>query len=174
MPQAARFVVQAFADDRDPMLHAWLRFRDAVAAAEPVEAERHLAVAAAPVGRLPQPRLVDDAPHITVWRLLAPNNRELARSARCYATPDDALAHLAALREHAGGLRVATVAGSQAERHGWYLSLGLVPVLTCSRWYGVQSASLESADAARRAMAEAPIEERVQVLNGSRRRPARR
>ncbi|MWB98605.1 hypothetical protein [Agromyces seonyuensis] len=193
-----RIVIESFVDDRDPMLSAWFRFRDAVVAAAPVgttpggtrpdraaaaesrpfpaqeAAAVSGAVAATAVqrpGRGARSREADDAdPLPTVWRLLAPNNRELARSVDCAPTPGAARAALADVRARVGELELAVVVGLRGDRNGWLLVLDSAPMLCCSRWYGAGSSNLDAATAARAALEVAVVEPRVHVLSDSRRR----
>ncbi|ONI63461.1 hypothetical protein ALI44B_01740 [Leifsonia sp. ALI-44-B] len=92
-----------------------------------------------------------------VWRLLAPNNRELARSAHLYRTIVDAERHAVQLQNSSEDLEVSLVLGPRPGMRGWVASHRGVVVLTCGRWYGGAAANSESAAAAVQLVASAAI-----------------
>lgn len=92
-----------------------------------------------------------------VWRLLAPNNRELARSAHLYRGIADAERHATALQNAADDLEVSLVLGPRPGMRGWIATHRGVVVLTCGRWYGGAAANSESAAAAVQLVATAAI-----------------
>lgn len=92
-----------------------------------------------------------------VWRLLAPNNRELARSAHLYRTIVDAERHAVQLQNSSDDLEVSLVLGPRPGMRGWVASHRGVVVLTCGRWYGGAAANSESAAAAVQLVASAAI-----------------
>lgn len=92
-----------------------------------------------------------------VWRLLAPNNRELARSAHLYRTIADAERHAVQLQNTADDLDVTLVLGPRPGMRGWVAASRGVVVLTCGRWYGGAAANSESAAAAVQLIATAAI-----------------
>lgn len=130
-----------------PGLVAWSRFREQVLAA------------------LEGPAIPADLPQagrVGVWRLLASNNREVARSAGVFDSFDSAKRAVALLQERWEELEVETFHGPVSATHGWAATLGGIPVVTCSRWYetgpislDVSAASIESLRCAR--IAEAPM-----------------
>lgn len=155
MGETPRIVFSAFRSGSDPMLLSWNRFRDAVAPANAPGSGASAAGSTASVSSASgSPESVAGA---GIWRLLATNNRELARSAHVYPSLAAARTHVAQLRERADELVLTPVAGPALGRRGWYLSLGGTVVLTCGRWYGAASSSTEAAHAALAALALAEI-----------------
>ncbi|KQX08273.1 MULTISPECIES: hypothetical protein [unclassified Leifsonia] len=154
MTGSPRIVFSTFRSGADPMLRAWGRFRDSVAGdSRP-----------APVG--PKVTGADRAEHPGVWRVLASNNRELARSAGWYDSFASAHEHAIGIRRAVNDLDILLVSGAEPATHGWYFTLDGCVVLTCGRWYGSSALGLESALAAIDAlrvgqMAELPHEIRA-------------
>lgn len=143
----ARVVFDTFRSADDPMLAAWLAFR-----------ARALPAASAPP--LPSVR-TQDAPGkrgmFGVWRLLATNNRELARGSSLHESPDSAWAEAEGLRARFAELTPSVMRGSAAMRHGWALRLSGDPVLICSRWYESPGEANAAARAARDSLGRSTI-----------------
>ena len=183
MAPGARIVFTSFAARTDPMLAAWSRFQaeldgvDARArrsghASEPVGTTTARDISQpdsrAPLDARAQPDARAQADARTkatralaepavVWRLLAPNNRELARSAHLYRTITDAERHAVQLQNSADDLDVTLVLGPRPGMRGWVAASRGIVVLTCGRWYGGAAANSESAAAAVQLIATAAI-----------------
>lgn len=178
MSATPRIVFSMFRSSTDPMFLAWARFLHAVEAG----ARRSANVAAVtvapgtPAGPLeavrraqPVARAVSATAPCGVWRVLAPNNRELARSARAYTSFASARAHVTALRASAGELGVVTVSGDRVGMSGWYVTRNGLPVLTCGRWYGASASGAAAALAALEALGDAVVEDAPRRLEPPRR-----
>ncbi|MFJ4038430.1 hypothetical protein ACIPVB_10120 [Microbacterium sp. NPDC090007] len=153
----ARVVFDTFRSATDPMLTSWLAFRARIL----------------PTAAPPPIRSADGAPGAGVygvWRLLATNNRELARGTALHASPDHAWADAEHLRERAADLSTTTLRGDLSTRHGWALRLDGVPVLMCSRWYESPSEAAAAARAARMHLGRAAITRVVNIGTRSGRR----
>jgi hypothetical protein len=170
MAPGARIVFTSFAARTDPMLAAWSRFQAELDGAD-ARAQRSgntpasFATAAAGMSQ-PDARAHADArakdaralaEPAVVWRLLAPNNRELARSAHLYRTIADAERHAVQLQNTADELDVSLVLGPRPGMRGWVAAHRGIVVLTCGRWYGGAAANSESAAAAVLLIATAAI-----------------
>ncbi|KQO97745.1 hypothetical protein [Leifsonia sp. Leaf264] len=148
MTGSPRIVFSTFRSGSDPMLRAWTRFRDSVVGTR---------------------QLADHPDHPGVWRVLASNNRELARSGGLYDTFDSAHAHAIGIRRSINDLDIVLVDGQGPGRHGWYFSLDGCVVLTCGRWYGSSALGLESALAAVDALRTGLVADGSQEIRSSRR-----
>lgn len=172
MPTLPTILFSAFQSGADPQRQSWARFREqvntrslaVVPAAAPSIADRssRARVAVASTGQ-------DES---GIWRLLAPNNRELGRSSFLYGTFRAARSHVLQLRD-ADGLVATTVPGPLAESYGWFISLKGVPVMTCTRWYGNPASSAEAGRAALAAFALAIVGEAPLRATSSGRRTTR-
>ena len=156
---AAVFFV-AFDSNDEPGLHAWTQFRQQLLAAKG--------------GVTPANEFHAD--HVGVWRLLASNNREVARSASVYSSFDDAREAVEQLQQRASELEVECFHGPVSASHGWTASLDGVVQMTCSRWYetgpislDVSSASISSLRTAR--IIEAPVRARMALRASQRTLP---
>jgi hypothetical protein len=177
MAPGARIVFTSFAARTDPMLAAWSRFQaelDGVDGRAPRSSDTPESFGETPPRGMPQPdarthpdaRTQADARSraaralaepAVVWRLLAPNNRELARSAHLYRSIADAERHAVQLQNSADDLDVTLVLGPRPGMRGWVAAHRGVVVLTCGRWYGGAAANSESAAAAVQLVATAAI-----------------
>ncbi|WP_445996000.1 hypothetical protein ACUWEX_08920 [Okibacterium fritillariae] len=183
MAPGARIVFTSFAARTDPMLAAWSRFQselDGVDARAPRSGDAPESLGTTTARGMSQPdtraQLDARAPldarsqadartkaaralaePAVVWRLLAPNNRELARSAHLYRTIADAERHAVQLQNTADDLDVTLVLGPRPGMRGWVAASRGVVVLTCGRWYGGAAANSESAAAAVQLIATAAI-----------------
>jgi hypothetical protein len=153
----ARVVFDTFRSSTDPMLSSWLSFRARVL----------------PKSSPPQMRSVDGVPGsgiYGVWRLLATNNRELARGTALHASPDEAWADAEMLASRAGDLSPLTLRGDLSTRHGWFLRLNGEPVLMCSRWYESPGEAAAAARTTRMHLGAATITRAVNIGTRSGRR----
>jgi hypothetical protein len=109
-----------------------------------------------------------------VWRLLAANNREIARCTRLFPAFEVARDDVLVLREHADDFNITQVLGPQRGMRGWYVSLGGEAVLTCSRWYEAASSSLDAASDAVESFRAAHVADAARTMGVGRRgvRPA--
>lgn len=146
MPTLPTILFSAFQSGADPQRQSWARFREQLSTRSPSTAT---ARASGLHGRPPAPAPVATSGHDEsgIWRLLAPNNRELGRSSFLYGTFSAAREHVLQLRG-SDGLVVTTVPGPLAEVFGWFVSFRGTPVMTCTRWYGSAAASMEAGRAA--------------------------
>jgi hypothetical protein len=159
-PHAGRIVLDTFRSAHDPMLQSWLRFR------------AHVLPEAAAVGAVPLMRADSAAPasQYGVWRMLATNNRELARGATLHASPTAALADAEAMKHASAGLTAAVVRGATPLSHGWLLRHDGVAVLMCARWYESAPEAAAAARAARAVLAAAVLVRSVNIGTRSGRR----
>lgn len=104
-----------------------------------------------------------------IWRLLAANHRELARSARSYASSADARAHVIAMQHRHVPLDPVVVSDPPG-RHGWYCRDAVSPVMTGARWYATRAAAAEAAEFAVAVLALAEVSPVVLRMTPSRRR----
>jgi hypothetical protein len=91
-----------------------------------------------------------------IWRLLASNHRELARSGRIYPTFDEARAHLLGLRDAPDQLQVQVVVVEPAS-YGWTASGAERRSVTCARWYANAADALAGGRSALGALAKADV-----------------
>jgi hypothetical protein len=148
-------VFSAFRSNTDPAFLGWVAFREHVHAASgsanPMPIPFDTAAAPRPV-----PDSTMTAP-FGVWRLLATNHREVARSSFLYRSGAGARAHARQLQALADDMVVTTLSGPLAGSHGWSVSIGGAHVMTCARWYGATATSLEAASGAIQALRTARI-----------------
>jgi len=165
VPTLPTILFSAFQSGADPQRQSWARFREQVN----TRSNAHLTA-----GRERTPSAVASTGHDEsgIWRLLAPNNRELGRSSFLYGSFSAARSHVVQLRG-ADSLTVATVAGPHPESFGWFIARAGVPVMTCTRWYGNAAASTEAARSALAAFALAVVGESALRATSSGRRTTR-
>jgi hypothetical protein len=156
MPTLPTILFSAFQSGADPQRQSWARFREqvntrshAASTATSSSVVNRARAQAAPVASTGQ----DES---GIWRLLAPNNRELGRSSFLYGTFAAAHGHVLQLRE-AEGLVAATVSGPLAQSFGWFITLKSMPIMTCTRWYPNAAASTDAARAALAAFSVAVV-----------------
>ena len=131
----------AFPSTTDGRFVGWAAFRDALAAGRRVTEQPD------------EPRVVVPQPptqhveftRVGIWRLLASNNRELARSWAAYPSFDAAHAHVERLQRDVGRLRITGVKGDSPSQYGWLATSNGQPVITSGRWFGASSTALHSA-----------------------------
>lgn len=149
MPATPRVMFTSFQTSAEPLLRAWVRFRDEIVNANRLVTDpqpggsgdrspgRAVAVPHQSVAALPGASgSFPGAGSAGVWRLLATNNRELARSSHAYTSLDGAQAHIARIRDRVDALGVVFVLGPSPGMRGWFLTLDGHVVATCGRWYG--------------------------------------
>ena len=138
----------AFPAHDAPGLVAWTRFRELISrglsASDPTLDARLAAGGGSPVG---------------IWRMLASNNREVARSATAYPSFESARAAVLALQESDEQFQIVTFHGPSSGTHGWVALAGGRAVLTCARWYETSSISLEVSASAVAAFRSAHVSE---------------
>ncbi|WP_147305914.1 hypothetical protein [Subtercola boreus] len=141
-----------FRSRADRALNGWSGFREHVRSGARAMAE----LTAQTLPRSFDPRLAplvgDDAPAPPaapftggIWRLLALNNREIARSLFLYESASAASDHVRKLQHSADGLEVHLIRGPVSMQHGWYATLNNVAVMSCGRWYPAAGLCHESA-----------------------------
>ena len=151
MPGVPNCVFLSLGSTKDRRFAGWAAFRNAIGAARIV-------------GETPVPAHspVDaqaGQSAVGVWRLLASNNRELARSWRAYPSFESASAEVARLQERVDALQIAVVRGESASHYGWFAMLDGEPVISSGRWFGASSTSQHSAETAIAELALATITE---------------
>jgi hypothetical protein len=122
----------AFPTRDAPGLVAWTRFRELISrgmsASDPTLNDRATMVNTSPVG---------------IWRMLASNNREVARSAIAYPSFESARRGVLDLQQVPEPFDIRTFHGPSSGMHGWAALADDRVVLTCARWYETASISLE-------------------------------
>lgn len=171
MPTLPTVLFSAFQSGADPQRQSWARFREQVN----TRSNAALTAVSSQLGMQTPVRATvasagDDESGI--WRLLAPNNRELGRSSFLYGSFTAAHSHVLRLRG-SESLTTTTVAGPLAQTFGWFISLKGVPVMTCTRWFGSAAASTEAAQAALAAFTVAVVGEAPLRATSSGRRTTR-
>jgi len=153
VPGVPNCVFLSLGSTKDSRFAGWAAFRNAIGAARivgetpavpPVTSPVDAQAVSAPVG---------------VWRLLASNNRELARSWRAYPSFEAARAEVERLQQRADALQIAVVRGESASHYGWFALLDGEPVISSGRWFGASSTSQHSAETALAELALATITE---------------
>ena len=157
MSTVPSLVFLAFPSKNDQRFRGWASFRESIGSGRPVGDQ-----APVTVPRLPADHGLVELSSVGIWRLLASNNRELARSWVAYpsfeAARDDVIRLQAAVDE----LVVSVVRGETASQYGWLATLRGEPVISSGRWFGASSTSLHSAlttlaDFALAAVSPAPV-----------------
>jgi len=190
VPTSPSIAFSAFRSTTDLRLVGWATFRENVRAGalagavagspagNPAESPAgSLAFAVATVAQARPNRAGPDGStlaraHSGIWRVLAPNSRELARSSSVYGTFAGARAHVLELKNRVDEMVVSLVKGPTAGTHGWIVRVGDVIVMTSGRWYGGASSSREAAVGAILAFRSARVAEgaRPSVEDGRRSR----
>ena len=129
------FAFVTFGSANDRRFAGWTAFRDSIRTATALGDSVPVAM----------PASTSVAPPVGIWRLLASNNRELARSWIVY--PDCAAARedVTRLQSAVSSLAVTVVRGRSATEYGWFATLDGVPVISSGRWFGALSTSAHSA-----------------------------
>lgn len=158
-----------FPSPHDPALLAWLGLRERVAVEAGAPQMPEFAAPSAPAA--PNSARPPDAADewIGIWRLLAPNNREIGRSAFIYGSFEVAQANVTFLKHSAAELTPVSFHGPTGGMHGWYVTLEGRLVFTCSRWYETGQLSLEAAAGAIQAMSAAFVSHGPHQFSGRRR-----
>jgi hypothetical protein len=163
-------VFLAFSSTGDQKYRGWASFRDSVANGRPI-GEAMPVVAARRAGD----RGFVDLSTVGIWRLLASNNRELARSWVAYPSYAAARDDVARLQAAVESLVVTVVRGESASQYGWLATLDDEPVISSGRWFGASSTSMHSAlttlaDFALATISEAParpVDRRARALTNA-------
>jgi len=93
----------------------------------------------------------------SVWQLVSANNRQLARGIGVHESFDQARSHAKQVVDSFADLTVEFVSEPTRGGHGWFASLGGVPVMTCARWYVTERDRRQSSDLATRSIALAVL-----------------
>lgn len=158
-----RVIFDTFRSVRDPRLSAWLLFRSyllpelAVSQSALMESAS-VADALAPIGVF------------GVWRLLATNNRELARCATVFASPAVAVDAVGVEQSRADQMQVSTVRGPVATKHAWVMRRGDRPIAIAARWYESAGEASAAGRAAVTVFRSADVVEGVSIGSASGRR----
>ena len=158
----ARIVFDTFRSIHDPRLAAWLLFRS------------HLlpewSITAGSLSETTPEASLGQLGVFGVWRLLATNNRELARCARIFVSPRAAFVAVVAAQTRVEEMSVTAVRGPQSTTHGWVIRRGERPILTAARWYESPSEAAAAGRAASAALGTATIAQGVSIGTASGRR----
>lgn len=119
---SAHFLLVGFASSREPALAEWHRTADVVDELRPV-------------GDAPPVLPGDPSDPVLGWRIVAPNSRVLARSARLFATESDARESIATVIADADSLAVRLLAAPSLRGFGWYAAGVTHTDIMCARWY---------------------------------------
>lgn len=133
MRSTPSMVFSTFTSTSDPRYLGWQSFRRHVHGQVSVDAS-HSTEASDTDSRPPVGVPVSPA-RSGVWRLLAPNNRELARSAHLYSSEAMATVHFVELQQAAGRLEILLVHGAVHGTYTWVALLDGTVVMTASRAY---------------------------------------
>jgi hypothetical protein len=114
--------------------------------------------------RRPDERPLAEGRTLGIWRLLATNNREIARSAHEYTSRVEALAEVTRICDHADDLIAIPVVGVQRANRGWVATLYGETVMTGSRWYESTSTSTGASADALQALRTAVVSDSVRVI----------
>lgn len=131
------FMFSAFPSVNDGRFVGWAAFRDALAVGLPVPGT--------PDERVGPPARHIEFSRMGIWRLLASNNRELARSWSAYPSFGAAHDHVERLQRDVGSLKICAVRGESPSQYGWLATSNGVAVITSGRWFGASSTALHSA-----------------------------
>lgn len=143
-------------------LAAWTAFRELVGVGA------GLGVVAEPTRSRVARSLHTVGHQVGIWRLLAPNNREIGRSAFLFGTFAAARANVSQLKEQTAEMIATTFHGPIAGSHGWFVGIGGRLVFTCARWYETASLSLEAAEKAVAALRDAVVTDHPRRVVGAR------
>ncbi|SFH79038.1 hypothetical protein SAMN05216274_11534 [Cryobacterium levicorallinum] len=150
MPGRSHVVFSAFSTLADPRLQGWATLRGQINAGSP---------SMTPISRPVAARTLPDVAAVQagLWRLLAPNNRELGRSASVYSSLGSARAHVLRLQGLVAEMRAASVIGPASGTYGFCIFLDETVVMTNGRWFAAAAASLEAAAATIEALGGAMV-----------------
>ncbi|TFD72652.1 hypothetical protein [Cryobacterium gelidum] len=156
MSTSASVVFSAFISATDPRLQGWLSHRGNLQANE-YASDR---VVRSPSSRDSRGETANDrghAPQAGIWRLLAPNGREIGRSSSVYGAFTVAQTHVLDLQTRVDRMVATTVTGPSAGTHGWVMSVDDISVMTSGRWYGTTSTTKDACAGAREAFRNALV-----------------
>ena len=130
------FAFLTFGSANDRRFAGWEAFRDSIRTGRPVGDDPPVDV----------PTWAAPPPPLGIWRLIAANNRELARSWSVYPHEQAARNDVARLQRSVRSLVVTLIRGESASHYGWLATLHGEPVVSSGRWFGAASTSLHSAE----------------------------
>ena len=139
MSAVPSLVFLAFPSKNDQRFRGWASFRESIGSGRPVGDAAPIASAR------PADYGIVELASVGIWRLLASNNRELARSWLAYPSFDAARDDVVRLQGSVDRLVVSVVRGDSASQYGWLATLDGEPVISSGRWFGASSTSLHSA-----------------------------
>ncbi|MEN2737835.1 hypothetical protein ABCS02_08600 [Microbacterium sp. X-17] len=160
---AAHFVLVDFASGREKALAEWRR------SAQLLQELRRQ-----PGDAYGEDVLVPPVGPIFGWRLVAPNNRDLARSARFFGSEGDAAAAIEALRAGAARMTTRLVVAPTFRGFGWEAALDGAATLMCARWYEGRAIAHNAAKIVTRILVEETPEAAVPLASRTAIRGARR
>lgn len=169
MSGKSHIVFAAFSSMNDPRLQGWAKLRGQITAGSTFF-EQVADVSTSPATAWNQPNLA--TVQAGIWRLVAANNRELARSSSVYSSFRAARAHVLRLQSLAEELVATSVTGPAAGTHGFLLTLNDTVVMTNARWYSAVSSSLDVAAATVLALAAASVMTDARSAGSPVKRPA--
>ena len=140
MSAVPSLVFLAFPSKNDQRFRGWATFRESIGSGKPVGDTGPIAAA-----RRPADYGIVELASVGIWRLLASNNRELARSWVAYTSFEAARDDVTRLQQRVDDLVVSVVRGESASQYGWLATLDGEPVISSGRWFGASSTSLHSA-----------------------------
>lgn len=154
-------VFTEFGSRNDPMLRGWLDFRAQVLAGArdigPSADSRADPRADPDPERARRPVATPSGTPSGIWRLVASNHREVARSLFLYESLNKAEDHVGALQNDSDDLVVRLLKGPSAAQHGWLAESGDGAVISCGRWYSASSLSREAAEFSLQALRTASL-----------------
>ncbi|KTR83917.1 hypothetical protein NS220_18910 [Microbacterium testaceum] len=157
-----RVIFDTFRSTYDPRLAAWLLLRSQLL---PELAGGQLEAQASPAGTS-----VVTFGVFGVWRLLATNNRELARCAAVFASPAAAVEAARQDQARVGQLQLTAVRGPSSTKHAWVLRSAGLPVMTTARWYESAGEASAAGRTAAKVFATANVVDGVSIGTASGRR----
>lgn len=140
----ATVAFRSFPSVRHDMVQRWVRFRDGVVQPEHPSLPRKPRPAVDGARTASAPAEISEGLAV-YWRLMAPNHRELGRSAFLYPSFAKARSHVLRIIAASDQLVATAVTDPGTARRGWMLRLDGAPVMTCARWYASSSSSTAAA-----------------------------
>ena len=171
MPTRPTILFASFDNGSDPLRQSWARFREQVNIRSHAAAVSHFLREDAPVQ--PSTKASVNSVESGIWRLLAPNNRELGRSSFLYTSFAASRRHVLEMQQSVEEISIVTVRGPVAGSYGWFASFRGKADMTCSRWFSSASASRDASMAAVDALANALIGDLPSRTTSSGRRTTR-
>ncbi len=161
----ATVTFRSFPTVRHDMVQRWVRFRDGIVQPEHPSLTRRSRPTAD--GRRASSTPPEVGEGIAVyWRLMAPNHRELGRSAFLYPSVAKARHHVLRIIAASDQLAATAVTDPITARRGWMLRLDGAPIMTCARWYASSSSSSAAASLASLSIATAAVADTAVAARG--------